>query len=169
MIDTSNSYSVANRLINAGRGIVDDFQEALMRDHDEAMEVTSLEEVIGALSGVVGILTPKAERIVARFYKNDKTIPSYNERRTLIACFEDLHAEVSDRIVQDGRKFVNEDYDVEGLDNLVEMLAKMKKAIEKLKKTCPEPNENMLARTAQNILSGHFKPAKELRHGDGRS
>jgi hypothetical protein len=161
MSDLKN-HGIANRLIDTGRGIVGDFQDEIMRCHDEAMAVVSLEDVIEVLTGVAELLGSELTKIADRFFKNDPSIPDYNGRRRLIECTSSLASLIKEKLLTDAKKFADEGYEVNGVDAMTAALAKLDGSIAAVRKTCPEPNKDMLAKTAENIRRGQYKAAKEI-------
>jgi hypothetical protein len=156
------------RLIRTGQDIADDFHEDLMRHHCEAMSVSGLEESCFLLSRVANLLTSVCETISSKFLKNQTDIPSYNDRRTLVKMLSELLSSISEDIIQPAATFKKEGYAVTGIEELIQAYDRLALATSVLKKTCPEVNKEMLARTANNIARGEVKTVKEILHGDGR-
>ena len=153
-MNSKENPNIEKRWIDTGRGFVEDFQESLMKQHDEAMEVRSLEEVIGALTQVSQILTPAFGRIATRFFKNDPTVPDYNARRKLVSCAEDLSKLVSANIVPDAHKFAADYGEIEGFGLMLDSFAKFDKAISQVEKTCPDPDLAAIDTAKDEIRAG---------------
>ena len=154
LMNYTQNPNIEKRWIDAGRGFVEDFQESLMKQHDEAMEVRSLEEVMGALTHVSQILAPAFGRIATRFFKNDPTIPDYNARRKLVGCAEDLSKLVSANIVPDAHKFATDYGEIEGFGPMLDSFAKFDKAIAQIKRTCPDPDLVAIDAAKEEIRAG---------------
>jgi|SRR5690348_511248 len=160
---------LAKHLIRASREYAKDFNEELMQRHKEAMVVCSHEELIALLTNAAELLSEAVNTFVERFLQNDPTAPDYNTRRKFVHDLSDLSTQVSEHLVPTARGHIEKGYDLAGLDDLIRAFENLDRAVVVLKKTCPEPNKDMLERTARNIRLGEVKTVKEILHGDDRS
>lgn len=158
MTDIKNNS--VNRIVDAGHRLVDDFQEDLMRRHKEAMEVTTLDDILSLLTGVVETMTDALNRNTDRFYR-DPGLPTYDLRHELVYGSADLSAAIRNQVIKDAREFMKRGYEVIGVDELTSALVSMDKSIAALKKTCPEPDLAMIRRTGVEIERGEYLSVEE--------
>ena len=155
--------SIYRHRIEAADAMIEDWKA----NHDEAIKVATLEQVLPQLIQVSEILTGGIAEITVKFFKNESGIPDYNTRREMVKFVTD-YLSILENALGDAKRFQT-DYEVAGVESLVDSIAKLTNSVAVLKKTCPEPNKDMLARTAQNIRSGQVTPARELVHADDRT
>lgn len=137
----------------------EDVVEDWMVQHKEAMKVLDYEMVCADCMDLAKFLCQIVSKMVREVFANEAGAATYEER-VWFAEIVMRGIQIYEKVIADGTIFAK-DYEIAGFAEALETLDTLKAGLQKLQKTCPEPDWDLVRESGEAIQCGDCLSAEE--------